>query len=181
MQSTRPQYTRQPLWLLRWRISAREFAWDVRAHLPGGRYVRFIRLPDWSKTAADRGDNARAARLARELLSMADDYAEDWHYGNAVHDGHLVLGRVALAKGDHIEARSELLAAGRTPGSPQLDSFGPNMSLARDLLQAGHFDVVLQYLELCRKFWKPASPMLDRWTKDIACGRRPDFGPNLRY
>lgn len=181
MQSTRPQYARQQLWVLRLRIAVRYVVWDIRAHLPGGRYPRFVRLPAWCKAAADRGDSARAAKYARELLDLAARYSDDWNYGNALHDGHLVLGRVALAKGDHAEARSELLAAGRTPGSPQLNSFGPNMRLAKDMLDAGHADAVLEYFDLCRGFWHSHRNSLDLWRKDIAAGRMPNFGANLRY
>jgi hypothetical protein len=49
----------------------------------------------------------------------------------------MVLGQVALRRGDAKKAASFLLAAGKTWGSPQLNSFGPNMPLANDLLAAG--------------------------------------------
>ena len=45
-------------------------------------------------------------------------------------------------------ANAYLLAVGRTPGSPQLNSFGPNMALAAELLQKEVRDTVLQYFEL---------------------------------
>ena len=44
---------------------------DIAARLPGGRYVRFTRLPYWSKQAVDRGSNERASQFARELLTLA--------------------------------------------------------------------------------------------------------------
>ncbi len=47
-----------------------------------------------------------------------------------------------------------LIAAGKSPGSPQMDSFGPNMTLAKDLLEKGERDAVLEYFMRCRKFWK---------------------------
>jgi len=56
-------------------------------------------------------------------------------------------GRSAL-HGGHLEgARSCLLAAGHTPGSPQLNSFGPSMSFAREMLEAGEREPVLEYLK----------------------------------
>jgi hypothetical protein len=68
-----------------------------------------------------------------------------------------------------------MLASGRTPGSPQLNSFGPNTDLAQALLEAGDRKAVLQYLELCRRFWAHGETTLDRWATDIEAGRAPDF------
>lgn len=76
-------------------------------------------------------------------------------------------------------AAGYLLEAGRTPGSPQLSSFGPNMQLARELLEAGETRPVLEYFELCRKFWP--SPALDAWAAEVRAGQIPEFGANLKY
>lgn len=92
---------------------------------------RFYALADAAKSAVNVGEPDKAQRYAAELLRVAPKYRGDWNYGNAIHDGHIVLGRVALARGDKRVAIKHLLAAGKTPGSPQLDSFGPNMSLAQ--------------------------------------------------
>jgi hypothetical protein len=61
-----------------------------------------------------------------------------------------------------------LLASGATPGSPQLDTFGPSMELARALMRAGHFEAVAEYLRLCRVFWKMGNEWLDVWTEMVA-------------
>jgi len=34
--------------------------------------------------------------------------------------------------------------------------FGPNVSLAKDLIEKGERDTVVEYFEACRKFWKVA-------------------------
>jgi hypothetical protein len=138
-------------------------------------------LASAAKRAVERGATDKAKSLASELLALADANRGDWTYGNAVHHGHLVLGRVALAVGDVATAKEELLAAGRTPGSPQLDSFGPNMRLAKDLLEVGERDAVLRYFELCGTFWKLHPERLAAWTADVKEGRQPMFGPNLVY
>jgi hypothetical protein len=65
-----------------------------------------------------------------------------------------MLGRVAVVRGDLERAETELLAAARVPGSPQLASFGPNMQLVLELLQAGRKECVLEYFALCEKFWE---------------------------
>ncbi len=93
----------------------------------------------------------------------------------------MVLGRIALRRGFIKQASDNLLAAGATPGSPQLDSFGPNMTLAKELLEHGQPDVVLEFLGLCKKFWKLDSGRLDEWAAEVRKGKVPDFGTNLRY
>lgn len=92
-----------------------------------------------------------------------------------------MLGRIALKEGKTEEAKQHLIAAGKSPGSPTMDTFGPNMSLARDLLKMGERDVVLQYFELCRAFWKDDFGKLNEWSRDVKAGKIPDFGANLVY
>jgi len=96
---------------------------------------RFHALDEAGKAAFEVGRVAEAREYAQAVLDLAPKYRNDWNYGNAIHDGHMVLGRVALKGGDVETAKKELLLAGATPGSPQLDSFGPNVSLAKDLLE----------------------------------------------
>jgi hypothetical protein len=173
--------TPPPLWVLRIFLPLYRFLLGTLARLPGGSYFRFLILSDWSKRAVERGDHARAICLAQELLVLASRYPTDWNFGNAVHHAHLALGRVALATNDLPTARAELLAAGHTPGSPQLNSFGPNMRLAQDLLPTGERDTVLAYFDLCRRFWEIGDDKLAEWTAAIREGRPPNFGPNLAY
>jgi hypothetical protein len=170
-----------PLWILRIVLPAYSLLLGALARLPGGSYFRFLILPDWCKRAVDRGDYGQATALAQELLALAAKYPTDWNFGNAVHHGHLVLGRAALAVNDLPTARAELLAAGHTPGSPQLNSFGPNMSLAQELLHVGEREVVLAYLDLCRSFWTMGADQVTQWSSAISSNSTPDFGPNLVY
>ncbi len=149
------------------------------AALTGVAYARLLGLRAASERALHRGDLGEAGQRAQELLNLAEQFRSDWNYGNAVHHGHLLLGQVALGGGDVTGAVAHLHDAGRTPGSPQLNSFGPNLHLAQALLRAGHPDSVVAYLELCRAFW-PSGPV-DRWISEIRDGREPDFGANLVY
>jgi tetratricopeptide (TPR) repeat protein len=142
---------------------------------------RFHRLDALAKSAFEAGEIKKASQYANELLETAQKYLKDWNYGNAVYYGNIVLGRIALKKGDVKQADEYLLKAGQTPGSPQLDSFGPNMSLAKELLEKGEEDTVLQYFELCRKFWHMDDGKLDQWQKEIKSGKIPNFGANLLY
>jgi tetratricopeptide (TPR) repeat protein len=142
---------------------------------------RFHRLDELAKSAFEVGEIEKASQYAKELLETAQKYPKDWNYGNAVHDGNNVLGRIALKQGDIKQADEYLLKAGRTLGSPTLNSFGPNMSLAKELLEKGETNAVLQYFELCQKFWSMGGEKLDDWTKEVKMGITPSFGPNLSY
>jgi hypothetical protein len=117
----------------------------------------------------------------RYFLVSTHQNPRDWDYGNAVHDGNMVLGLVALRSGSVAQAREYLLEAGKTPGSPQLNSFGTNMQLAKELVEKDERDVVLQYFDLCRKFWKMDRGRLDQWSATVRGGGTPDFGANLLY
>jgi hypothetical protein len=142
---------------------------------------RFYALDDAAKAAFELGKIDEAETHARGALDLATRFRNDWNYGNAIHDGHMVLGRVALRKGDVETAKQELVEAGKTPGSPQLNSFGPNMSLAKDLLERKETDTVLRYFDLCGKFWELESGNLKRWSILAKAGEIPDFGANLLY
>ncbi len=98
---------------------------------------------------------------ANLLLEEASAQADDWNHGNAVHDGHALLDEIALRRGDVDAAERHLSQAGETPGSPQLGSYGPKMTLARELLALGLKDAVRSYLEACRKFWRAGSDAID--------------------
>jgi hypothetical protein len=142
---------------------------------------RFYALAGLAKAAFDAGEFDKSERYARELLSAAIDQ-RDWNYGNAVFFGNMVLGRVALQRDRNLDlAKSLLLASAATPGSPQLNSFGPNMSLAKDLLLRGERDTVLEFFVRCRAFWKMGAKKLDEWTATMKGGGSPDFGANLLY
>jgi tetratricopeptide (TPR) repeat protein len=140
-----------------------------------------VRLVDLAKSAYEAGEVEKAKTYAGELLKAGTKDPQNWNYGNAIHHGNNVLGRIALQAGQIPQADDYLLKAADTPGSPQLDSFGPNMCLAKELLEAGQKDTVLQYFEACRKFWKNGGRQLDDWTALVKDGKVPLFGANLRY
>jgi tetratricopeptide (TPR) repeat protein len=138
-------------------------------------------LADLTVMAFDAGDMSKARSYAERLLKEAGTDRDSWNQGDAVHKGNLVLGRVAVVEGRLGDAVMYLRASGQTPGSPVLNSFGPNMSLAKDLLERGETEAVLAYFEMCRLFWKMGGDRLDAWTTEVQAGRLPNFGANLRY
>ena len=160
--------------------SGKAFAQFEQAYALEDEWGRGALLSDLAKTAfaADQLTNAR--KYAEIALQVA---SSDGDYGNRIHHGNLVLGRIALREDNINEARNRLIAAGKTPGSPTLDSFGPNMALAKELLEKGERAIVLEYFRLCSKFWasEQAKDQLDKWTVLVNGGRIPEFGANLEY
>jgi hypothetical protein len=131
--------------------------------------------------ALEAGESAKAAGLADEMLALGMGPVAPWNWnaGNLIHYGHLTLGRLALLAEDVDAAEEHLRLAGSTHGSPQLDSFGPDFRLANELLARGRTEVVLGYLDLCRRFWALGHDALDGWSAEIRAGRRPvlrEFG-----
>ena len=122
---------------------------------------------------------AKNAFVAREYAEAALDSNDDgWNQGNRTRFVHLTLGRIALADGNVKDAKYRLIAASTIQGSPQLDSFGPDMTLAEELLKAGEKEVVLKYFELCAAFWELGKdermnrtnwPIGRHWSNSIGC------------
>lgn len=117
----------------------------------------------------------KAKFLANKLLTHAENYSDDWNYGNAIHDANLVLGIVAVVEHDIKLAKHHLNRAGKTPGSPQLNAFGPDMTLAKMLLKLDEREAVIRYLEDCKRFWKQGADRLKSWISTIKRGRFPYF------
>lgn len=140
--------------------------------------VRGLLLVDLAKNAFVAEEYAKARKYAAAALDSNDD---GWNQGNRTHFGHLVLGRIALVEGNVEEAKFRLIAAATIQGSPQLDSFGPDMSLAAALLEAGEKDAVLKYFELCAVFWETGKDKLADWTALVTFNRMPDFSMNQEF
>ena len=137
-------------------------------------------LPRLAKAAYDAHQSAKAAAYAGQALEAAR-HGVFWWTGDAVHQGNIVLGRLALDSGDIQDAKSYLLAAGKAPKSSFLTVFGPNMGLARDLLARGEKDAVVQYLEECGNLWTADRGKLAEWLALTRAGLKPNFGPNVDY
>ncbi len=144
-------------------------------------YTRFSMLPKTAKSAFDADKYKKASLYANELLELSNKYKSDPGYGEAIHDGNLVLGRIALKEKKPELAKEYLIKAGNTPGSAVLSTYGPNMTLAKDLLLHNENDTVIEYLNLCKQFWKNEDGRLDSWIASINGGGMPYFGNNLLY
>lgn len=128
-----------------------------------------------AQAAWDAGEAKAAEEHATDILAWATPKGLGWDHGNVVHDMSILLGKMALARGDVAAAKRHLLAAGATPGSPQLDSFGPDWTLAEALLERGERAAVLEYIQSCGRFWTSGQNDLAKWRRSIEAGERPDF------
>ena len=146
-----------------------ERAYNLRGAARGDSLLRYL-----AETALAAGQTEKARAYADTMLS---NDTKGWNLGNRIHHGHLTLGKIALAEGNLEEAKNRLLKAGETPGSPQLNSFGPKMDLANALLERGEKEVVVRYFELCSEFWNSDRAMakLANWTELAKAGKIPDL------
>jgi len=145
-------------------------------------YARWVALAPAAMASAGVDKLDQADAYAGEALALLPSYAKDWNYGNVVYGAHAALGRTALRRGDVAEAMRQLALAGKSPGSPQLDSFGPNLSLARELRltrDPGARDAVLAHFNDVEKFWKMDLGSLRVWRADVRDGRVPNFHSSL--
>ena len=113
-------------------------------------------LSDLVLAEFDAGDDEAAERDSRRLLAAASKNP------NAFSVAEIVLGRVAAAKGDLVEAKRHLMASITMPASIKNASFQPNMTLAQELYDAGEKDAVIQFLEASRALWKFDRGRIDR-------------------
>ncbi|MGH7812475.1 MAG: hypothetical protein ACREQI_00530 [Candidatus Binataceae bacterium] len=152
---------------------------EPKSAVPGGPYHDLCRA---ALAAYDAGNFELALSYASQLLNEGAEHTDDLYYGDTIFYGYLVNGLVPLKRnGDVGLAENFLLAAGRTPGSPALDRFGPNMKLAKELLARNEKFKVLKFIELCGRFWRTGHATLNNWVSTIKTGGTPDFGPNLNY
>jgi len=93
--------------------------------------------------------------------------------GQAIYTANIVLGRVALARGDRAAALDHLARAGKTRGSAVLGSFGPELELADELLQLGERAAVSSFLVEVERFWSSGRERVAAWRAAIEGGESP--------
>lgn len=157
----------------------KEMTWNPDDQYVTKRLERFYSLGDALPIAYKSGDTRKVKALATEYLNLAAIYHCNWNYGNAIHDANRYLGLVSLKAGDADQAAGYLVAAGKSTGSPQLDTFGPELDLANALLDAGKIDAVKTYLKEVKSFWTMDEGAIDDWTAAIDRGERPKMNRAL--
>ena len=147
--------------------------------------MKFYNLRDLAQVAMAADELRKARTYARSLLEKSE-VAEEKHWGgtDAVSKGHMILGRIALREAELSEARKQLLEAVDVTSEAArgpLSTSGPNMLLAKELLDRGEKDTVLEFFKRCREFWTFGKEKLDAWSWQVSQGETPDFGVNLIY
>lgn len=136
-----------------------------------------IRL-DLTRVAVQAEDWELVREVAERVLRENETCERTFQYGNAIHWPNIALGHAAMAHDDLASAAEYLVRAGKTPGSPQLNSFGPDRDLARAILQRGERPAVLTYLADCARFWSGREALLAKWRDAIARGEPTELEPS---
>ena len=123
-----------------------------------------------------QGDEIHAS--SKLLRTLTVDFNDSYNYINS---SNTIKGRIALKDGKLELAKEYLLASASISSTPTLNNFGPNMSLAQDLLQIGETKIVDEYLDKCKLFWEDDRGQVSKWKKQIQVGEMPAFGANLWY
>jgi tetratricopeptide (TPR) repeat protein len=127
---------------------------------------------EMAQAAFKMGDFAGAAELARIHLQGKDR--------TATQRANTILGRVALRSGDIQAAKRFLLDSSGPEARKDVSFSGPTMILAKELLEDGQDDAVLQYLDNCLSLWPRGESVLQIWIGEINKGKKPNFG-NLGF
>jgi len=141
----------------------------------------YAQLKGLGRDALDCDNEVKAQMYAEKLFELSRDQ-KYWAADMAFHEANLTLGRIALRRGQLEEAKARLLEAAKLlpTASPMLPTFGPNMRLAKELLEKQEIETVLQYFDACQSFW-PQKAALDQWRKTVREGGLPEFGVNLIF
>ncbi|MES9828409.1 MAG: tetratricopeptide repeat protein [Candidatus Thiodiazotropha sp.] len=145
------------------------------------KYHAFTKMDDQAYEELKSGNYDEARSISTELLKVAEQYKDDWNYGNALHHGNTVLGLIAIKEGKIDQAIKYLRKSGNVEGSPQLDSFGPSRCLAMELLLKDRNHEVIEYLESVESFWEHGYKELPKWIKIIRSGEIPETWQRLKY
>jgi hypothetical protein len=123
---------------------------------------------DMAEADFKAGNLVGAATLARIYLESSDRFATQ--------RANTILGRVALRSGDTAGAKQYLLDSAKPSAALNISLSGPMLVLAKELLEKGQNEVVVEYLRDCISMWPHGEEVLHIWIDDIQNGRKPDFG-----
>ncbi|HLH30707.1 MAG TPA: hypothetical protein VKY31_05860, partial [Terriglobia bacterium] len=110
---------------------------------------------DMAQDAFKLGDFPAAATLAKIYLDGVDRAA--------VQRGNTILGRIALRSGDLESSKQYLLASAGQGAARDISVSGPTLILAKELLEHGERDAVVEYLEKCAGLWPRGQDALQLW------------------
>lgn len=149
-------------------VNDSEKSWNPESRAVTAQLNRFYELDDLIIKAYKSNDFPTAKILAKESLSLAVTYRCNWNYGNSIHNANQILGLISIKEGDIKSAEQYLIEAGKSTGSPQLDTFGPEFDLANELLKNGKTHTVQAYLSGVNKFWEMDNGIVEEWQATIS-------------
>lgn len=116
---------------------------------------------------------AEAQAQAQTLLELHRTHPHDDIYKSWLHESHQTIGRLALKNGNQRLALEQLQRSLQVPRTPQLQTVGPRIMLANELLEKGEKKRVLEYLDAVEKVWNIPSAMdqLKKWRAEIFAGK----------
>jgi hypothetical protein len=123
---------------------------------------------DMAQDAFKVGDSPAAAALSKIYLQGQDRAATQ--------RANTILGRIALRDGDIAAAKQYLLDSAGPAAAKDISVSGPTLILAKELLDHGEREVVLEYLTRCVSLWPRGQDALQIWIADIKRGSKPNFG-----
>lgn len=125
-------------------------------------YERIMAGETAVKAALETGDWDLVEQEAQALLDVVSSVDPDtWNVGNGLARAHGALGEVALRRGDAVAA-AEHLTHLCDRWTPQLVSFGPDFTLAVELLDhGGHTDALSESFRECADLVGQSSDLSD--------------------
>ena len=121
-------------------------------------------------------DPAVIETKARNLLSWARRNSEDTDYGAAIFLANMALGVVAMNRGDKDAAAQDLISASEAPATEFMRITPIDMTVARELVDAGERDAMAKFLDRCAAF-NFRSKELQDWATQIRKGKNPNLIP----
>ena len=145
---------------------------EIEGRVAANPASRAISTPFMASLACQSGQIEKAEQYAREALRNPPSFPAS--LADSIHTSNNVLGLVALQRGDIAGARAYLLASTKVRSSLLLDRWGPNLALAKALIDKGQNDAVLEYFQACKPF-VTKNPKLDEWIATLKGGLGPDL------
>ena len=131
---------------------------DRLVFLPGlaeGAFFAAENAEYYRKDAQLEASLQRARRLAEEALALAGKFTGDPKSSAVVYRANVILGVVAIRRGDRAGAVKHMRLAVETPGSPEVAEYAQSMlrhRLVNYLLKAGERESVADFLERAAAF-----------------------------
>lgn len=144
---------------------------DKKLKVCNAAVMRYARLPLKSIPSEARSQ-------ALYLIERHESQPKNELYIFGLHDSHITIGRLFLRDGNLEKAKEALTQSLRVPTTPALQTLGPRMTLAADLLAQKEKQAVMNYLDQAEKIWTQndtAKKKISIWRQEIAAGKIPLF------